>query len=89
MTHGHDTPDYTDLFCDVLTAYRRDLERTEDVVSFGTHDDRWIQVALRVERAVTAAWPRRADATSSPRLPRCYAASRCSRLPSASKRLER
>lgn len=40
----------TALICDVLTAYRRDLERTPDVVRFGDDDAHWLRVALQVER---------------------------------------
>jgi hypothetical protein len=40
----------TSLQCDVLTAYRRDLERTPDVVRFGEDDERWLRFALEVER---------------------------------------
>jgi hypothetical protein len=39
----------TALICDVLTAYRRDLERTPDVVRFGADDASWLRVALRLE----------------------------------------
>ncbi len=38
------------LICDVLTAYRRDLERTPDIVHFGDDDARWLTVGLDVER---------------------------------------
>lgn len=38
------------LICDVLTAYRRDLERTPDIVKFGDSDARWLTVGLDVER---------------------------------------
>ncbi|MHB1310407.1 MAG: hypothetical protein ACYC3L_00225 [Gemmatimonadaceae bacterium] len=48
----------TSLFCDVLTAYRRDLERTPDVVQFGEHDADWLRFALRVERVASLAPPR-------------------------------
>jgi hypothetical protein len=40
----------TALVCDVLTAYRRDLARTPDVVRFGDDDAHWLRVALQVER---------------------------------------
>jgi hypothetical protein len=40
----------TGLACDVLSAYRHDLERTPDVVAFGPHDARWLRIALRVEQ---------------------------------------
>ncbi len=42
------------LFCDALTAYRRDLERVGDLVRFGSADDRWLKDALRLERLVTS-----------------------------------
>ncbi len=45
----------TSLICDVLSAYRRDLERTPDVVRFGADDARWLRLALAVERASDAA----------------------------------
>jgi tetratricopeptide (TPR) repeat protein len=38
------------LICDVLTAYRRDLERTPDIVQFGEADARWLTAGLDVER---------------------------------------
>jgi len=41
----------TALVCDALSAYRRDLERTPDVVRFGDDDSKWLQLALRVEQA--------------------------------------
>ncbi len=47
----------TALICDVLTAYRRDLERTPDIVRFGDSDGRWLTVALDVERLTSAARP--------------------------------
>lgn len=40
----------TALICDVLTAYRRDLERTPDIVQFGEADARWLTAGLDVER---------------------------------------
>lgn len=40
-----------ELTRDVLSAYRRDLERTPDIAAFGPHDGRWLRVALRVEQA--------------------------------------
>lgn len=40
----------TALICDVLTAYRRDLERTPDIVHFGEADARWLTAGLDVER---------------------------------------
>jgi len=45
----------TSLMCDVLSAYRRDLERTPDVVSFGPDDARWLRTALQVEQLATLA----------------------------------
>ena len=52
MTLSRD-PYGTGMACDVLSAYRRDLERTPDVVTFGPDDARWLRAALRVERLVT------------------------------------
>jgi len=40
----------TALICDVLTAYRRDLERTPDIVHFGDADAQWLTAGLDVER---------------------------------------
>jgi len=56
----------TSLICDVLTAYRRDLDRTPDVVQFGTHDADWLRFALRVERvaSLAPARPRRGSAAA-------------------------
>jgi hypothetical protein len=45
----------TSLICDVLTAYRRDLERTPDVLRFGADDAQWLRVALQVERLTAPA----------------------------------
>ena len=45
----------TALICDVLTAYRRDLERTPDVVRFGDDDARWLRTALYLERLTAPA----------------------------------
>lgn len=42
-----------ELTRDALSAYRRDLERTPDVATFGSHDGRWLRVALRVEQATS------------------------------------
>lgn len=55
MTTATVDPYGTDLICDVLTAYRRDLERTPDVVRFGDDDARWLQLALQVERLTAPA----------------------------------
>lgn len=44
----------TSLICDVLTAYRRDLERTPDIVQFGEADARWLTAGLDVERLTAA-----------------------------------
>ncbi|MHB1095082.1 MAG: hypothetical protein ACYC3F_02830 [Gemmatimonadaceae bacterium] len=44
----------TALICDVLTAYRRDLERTPDIVHFGEADARWLTTGLEVERLTAA-----------------------------------
>jgi len=44
-----------ELICDVLTAYRRDLERTPDVVHFGDADAHWLILALQVERLTAPA----------------------------------
>ncbi|MBW7932558.1 MAG: hypothetical protein H3C62_02890 [Gemmatimonadaceae bacterium] len=44
--------DGLDLYGDVLSAYRRDLERTPDVVRFGD-DVRWLRAALQVEQLVS------------------------------------
>ena len=55
MTTAAVDPYGTDLICDVLTAYRRDLERTPDVVRFGDDDARWLRVALQVERLTAPA----------------------------------
>ncbi len=52
MTAARDLDGLT-LMCDVLSAYRRDLERTPDVITFGTQDERWLREALRVERLVS------------------------------------
>jgi hypothetical protein len=52
------------LFCDVLTAYRRDLQRTPDVVRFGTEDAQWLRRTLVLER-VTAGAPARVRAGSA------------------------
>ncbi|MBA4071672.1 MAG: hypothetical protein C0497_07530 [Gemmatimonas sp.] len=46
----HTDPYGTALICDVLTAYRRDLERTPDIVQFGEDDARWLTAGLDVER---------------------------------------
>jgi hypothetical protein len=56
------------LMCDVLSAYRRDLERTPDIVNFGTRDSAWLREALRVERLVS-----QPDARSSRALSRLAA----------------
>jgi tetratricopeptide (TPR) repeat protein len=63
MTDSVD-PHGTPLHCDVLTAYRRDLERTPDVVAFGEHDARWLKTGLAVERLAAKAGqrPRRGSA---------------------------
>ena len=55
MTTATVDPYGTDLICDVLTAYRRDLERTPHVVRFGDDDARWLQLALQVERLTAPA----------------------------------
>lgn len=53
MTTATVDPYGTALICDVLTAYRRDLARTPDVVRFGGDDATWLRTALHLER-VTA-----------------------------------
>ncbi len=53
----HTDPYGTALICDVLTAYRRDLERTPDIVHFGESDARWLTAGLDVERLTASpAW---------------------------------
>ncbi len=47
------------LICDVLTAYRRDLERTPDVLTFGADDARWLRFGVRVEQWAADAQPAR------------------------------
>ncbi len=55
MTTATVDPYGTALICDVLTAYRRDLERTPDVVRFGDDDARWLRFALDLERLTAPA----------------------------------
>lgn len=45
----------TSLICDALSAYRRDLDRTGDVVRFGEDDARWLRFALELERLTAPA----------------------------------
>ena len=55
MTPATVDPYGTSLICDALSAYRRDLERTPDVVSFGSDDAQWLQFALQLERLTAPA----------------------------------
>lgn len=55
MTTALLDPYGTTLICDALTAYRRDLERTPDVVRFGDDDAQWLRLALRLERLTAPA----------------------------------
>lgn len=52
------------LYCDALTAYRRDLDRTPDVVRFGADDAGWLRRTVQLER-LTAAAPARVRAGSA------------------------
>jgi len=55
MTTATVDPYGTDLICDALSAYRRDLERTPDVVRFGDDDAKWLLFALQLERLTAPA----------------------------------
>jgi len=55
MTTATVDPYGMSLICDALSAYRRDLERTPDVVRFGTDDSVWLQFALQLERLTAPA----------------------------------